>query len=188
MYIQSVNPYQSVQTQSFNPYAKSPVVADDVQLNSGFNVDFANIRSMVANGAGGGFAAHKVGAQMGTDLKGLFGNGLKGVVGGMKNVALTGVKGAGLGALVSAGVSAVTNGAGVATGKIESSQAVSNVIKDSIGGAVGGLTAAGAAGVGHLAMSAIGVTGTLGTVVTVGLGVVGGIAGGQLAKKMTDGF
>ncbi|MBF2052620.1 MAG: hypothetical protein IGS03_04045 [Candidatus Sericytochromatia bacterium] len=188
MYVQSTSPYSSVQTNSFNPYVQSPVVADDSQLSSGFSGDFANVSSMLANAAGGGFAAHKVGAQMGTNLKGLFGNGFKGFFGGMKNVALTGAKGAGLSALVSAGVSAVSNGVGVATGKVDSGQAVSNVVKDTIGGAVGGLTAAGAAGVGHLAMNAVGMTGTIGTVVTVGLGVVGGVVGGQLAKKMTDGF
>jgi len=188
MNIQGFNPYHSVQNAQFNPYVQSPIVADDQHLNSGYTGDFNAISSTLSHAGGGGFAAYKQGAQMGTHLKGLFGNGMKGFFGGMKNVAVTGMKGAGLSALVSAGVSAVSNGVGVATGKVDSSQAVSNVVKDTIGGAVGGLTAVGAGGLGHLAMSAVGFTGLPATIVTVGLGAIGGVVGGKLAKNMTDGF
>jgi len=179
------NPYASVQTNSFNPYSSGPVVSDDTGSGSGFATDFSSISSMVSHAGGGGFAGYKLGAKMGADMKSIFsGGGIKGVFGGLKNTAFTGIKGAGLSALVSAGISAVGNGVGVATGKVDSSAAVSNVVKDTIGGAVGGLTGVTAAGF----ASMIPVGGAFGTILTVGAGAVGGVLGGRLASKLTDGF
>lgn len=186
--VQAYTPTTGVQTSTYNPYNPSPTTGDDSGsgFGSGFGTDFSSISTMVANGAGGGFAAYKLGGQMGQNVKGMFGNGFKGVLSGAKNVAITGLKGAGLSALVSAGVSAVGNGVGVATGKIESSEAVSNVLKDTIGGAVGGLGAVTAGGLGNLALSAMGVGGLPLTLVTVSLGAVGGVLGGQFTKAFTD--
>jgi hypothetical protein len=167
-------PVQSVNTQSYNPYTTTPVVGDD--SGSGFGTDFTSISSKLSAGAGGGFAAYKLGGQMSGNIKGMFGNGFKGFLGGAKNVAITGVKGAGLSALVGAGVSAVANGVGVATGKVESSEAVSNVIGDTIGSAVGGLGAVTLGGIGHMALSKFGVAGMGLTIATTALGAVGGVA------------
>jgi len=180
-------PYVS-QTQAYYGASASRVSTQSSGGASAFSTDFTNISSMLANGAGGGFATYKLGNKMGADMKSIFSGGLKGVTGGLKNTAITGLKGAGLSALVSAGVSAVANGAGVASGKIDSSEAVGNVVKDTIGGALGGLTGVTAGGVASLAMGAIGVTGVMGTVVTVAVGTVGGVVGGQMAKKLTSGF
>ena len=181
----SANPY-AVQTSSYNPYVDNPG-GDDSGGSSlpSISGDFTSISSMVAHAGGGGFAAYKFGSQMATDMKSIFSGGFKGVMGGIKNTAITGMKGAGLSALVSAGVSAVSNGVGVATGSVTTDQAVSNVVKDSIGGAVGGLAAVTAGGVGHMLLGRFG---TIGTVASVALGAVGGVAGGQLAAKMTEGF
>ena len=77
------------------------------------------------------------------------------------------------------------NGYGAATGKIDSSEAVGNVVKDTIGGAVGGLAAVTAGGVGHMLLGRFG---TVGTIASVALGAVGGVAGGQLAAKLTENF
>ncbi|MEW6470631.1 MAG: hypothetical protein AB1458_17100, partial [Bacteroidota bacterium] len=67
--IGSFNPYavsstSSVQTAS-TPY--SPVSSDTG--SSAFGGDMTSISSMVANGAGGGFASYKLGAQMGQNMK-----------------------------------------------------------------------------------------------------------------------
>lgn len=103
------------------------------------------------------------------------------IIGGVGGVLATGLKGAGLGALVGAGLSAVSNGIGVATGQISSSRAVDNVIGDTIGGAVGGLGAVTAAGLGGMLLGKMGVAGLPLTIATVALGAVGGI-GGMFAK------
>ncbi len=198
MQIQSVNNFVN----SYMPYktASSPVVSDNSNSGSGmFSTDFTSISSMVAHAGGGGFAAYKVSGQMAEGMKNLFGKGTpadggaasgigQNLARGFKGIALSGLKGAGLSALVSAGVSAVSNGVGVATGKVESSVAVNNVVKDTIGGAVGGLTAVTAGGLGSIAMGALKIGGIPATVITVGLGAVGGVLGGQLAKKLTDNF
>ncbi|MEZ0368483.1 MAG: hypothetical protein ACAI44_05270 [Candidatus Sericytochromatia bacterium] len=176
---------------TYNPYASSPAPTGGTATpasttpGSGFSTDFSSISSMVAHAGGGGFASYKLSGQMADSYKSMFGNGFKGFLGGMKDVAVTGFKGAGLSALVSAGVSAVANGVGAATGKVESSEAVSNVVKDTIGGALGGLTAVTAGGLGSLIFRGGGV---MGTVISVGLGAVGGVLGGQVAKKLTENF
>lgn len=154
-------------------------------LTSGFATDFSSISSMASHAAGGGFASYKLSGQMADSYKSLFGNGAGGFFGGMKNIALTSLKGAGLSALVSAGVSAVANGVGAATGKVDKAEAMSNVVKDTIGGTLGGLTAVTAGGLGSLIFRGGGV---MGTVISVGLGAVGGVVGGQLAKKLTEKF
>lgn len=103
------------------------------------------------------------------------------IIGGVGSVLATGLKGAGLGALVGAGISAVSNGIGVATGQISSSRAMDNVIGDTIGGAVGGLGAVTAAGLGSMLLGKMGVAGLPLTIATVALGAVGGM-GGMFAK------
>ena len=186
----------TINTSSYNPYTQTPPsqttppatgtgASSYLPTLSGFSTDFSSISSMVSHAGGGGFAGYKLGGQMADSMKSVFGNGIKGFFGGMKNVAFTGIKGAGLSALVSAGVSAAANGIGVATGKVESTVAVNNVVKDTIGGALGGLTGVTAAGIGSMIFRGGGV---MGTVISVGLGAVGGVAGGMLAKKITDNF
>lgn len=103
------------------------------------------------------------------------------IIGGVGGVLTTGLKGAGLGALVGAGLSAVSNGIGVATGQISSGRAMDNVIGDTIGGAVGGLGAVTAAGLGGMLLGKMGVSGLPLTIATVALGAVGGM-GGMFAK------
>ena len=107
MNISAVQNYQqayAVANTNANPYNGSPVVSDSP--SPAFSTDFTSISSMVAHAGGGGFASYRLGAQMATDMKSIFGGGMKGVFGGIKNTAITGFKGAGLSALVSAGVSA----------------------------------------------------------------------------------
>jgi hypothetical protein len=184
--ISSYNPYVSSPTApSTSSPAPSTGASSFLPTLSGFSTDFTSISSMVAHAGGGGFASYKLSGQMADSMKGMFGNGVGGFFGGMKNVAVTGLKGAGLSALVSAGVSAVANGVGAATGKVDSSQAVTNVVKDTIGGALGGLTGVAAGGVGAMIFRGGGV---MGTVISVGLGAVGGVLGGQVAKKLTENF
>jgi hypothetical protein len=182
------NPYTatapSVQTSNYTPY--SPYTPSTGDTGGGaFGGDFSSIGSMVANAAGGGFAAHKLGNQMGQNIKSIFG---KTFMTGLKNTALTGLKGAGLSALVSAGVSVVTNGVGIASGSTDGSTAVSNIMKDTIGGAVGGLGAVTIGGLGNLALGSLGLAGIPLTIATVAFGAVGGVLGGQLAKPLTDSF
>lgn len=184
----SNNPYSAatvgVQTSSYTPYSPYSPVSGDTG-NGAFGSDFSSISSMVAHAGGGGFAAYKLGAQMGQNMKQIFG---KTFMTGIKNSAMTGLKGAGLSALVSAGVSVVSNGVGIATGKIDGSSAVSNVMKDTIGGAVGGLGAVTIGGLGNLALGSLGLAGMPLTIATVALGAVGGVLGGQIAKPLTDSF
>ncbi len=195
---------QSVQTSYYNPYGDAPSTGNNggtgasstVPTQGGFSTDFSSISSMVAHAGGGGFASYKLSGKMGESIKTLFGKGTpadgaaasgigQNLAKGFKGIAINGLKGAGLSALVSAGVSAVANGVGVATGKVESSVAVNNVVKDTIGGALGGLTAVTAGGIGSMLFRGGGV---MGTVISVGLGAAGGVAGGMLAKKLTDNF
>lgn len=191
----TLSPYTAapVGTSNYSPYQSTPPVAADP--GSGFSADFTSISSKLAAGAGGGFAAYKLGAQMGQNFKSIFtkpapdpnpGSQISagGVLTGIKNVAITGLKGVGLSALVGAGVSAVANGVGVATGKVESSQAVSNVIGDTITSAVGGLGAVTLGGLGNLALSSMGVAGLPLTIVTVGLGAAGGVGAAFLKDKL----
>lgn len=187
------SPYTTapISSSNYSPYQSTPPVVADT--GSGFGTDFTSISSKLAAGAGGGFAAYKLGAQMGQHIKSIFtkptpnpGTQISagGFLTGMKNVAVTGFKGAGLSALVGAGVSAVANGIGVATGKVESSQAVSNVIGDTITSAVGGLGAVTLGGLGNLALSSMGVAGLPLTIVTVGLGAAGGVGAAFLKDKI----
>ena len=175
--------YQTPVVQPSNYSVYSPYDPGSTPTNpSAFSSDFASIGSMVANGAGGGFAAYKLGAQMGQNMKSIFG---KTFTTGLKNSAVTSLKGAGLSALVSAGVSVVSNGVGIATGKTDGSTAVNNVMKDTLGGAIGGLGAVTFGGLGNLAMGSLGLAGIPLTVATVALGAVGGVLGGQLAHPLT---
>jgi hypothetical protein len=177
------NSYQSVvQPGNYNTYSPYDPGSSPTGT-SAFGSDFSSIGSMVANAAGGGFAAHKLGAQMGQNMKAIFG---KTFTTGLKNSAATGLKGAGLSALVSAGISVVSNGVGIATGKTDGNTAVNNVIKDTLGGAVGGLGAVTFGGLGNLAMGSLGLAGVPLTVATVALGAVGGVLGGQLARPLTN--
>ncbi|MBT9548912.1 MAG: hypothetical protein IV090_26205 [Candidatus Sericytochromatia bacterium] len=191
-YTGAAAPTAPVSTSNYSPY--TPVVSD---TGSAFNTDFTSISSKLAAGAGGGFAAYKLGAQMGQNIKSIFAKppapptpGTQitagGFMTGMKNVAITGFKGAGLSALVGAGVSAVANGVGVATGKVESGQAVSNVVGDTITSAVGGLGAVTLAGLGNMALGSMGVAGLPLTIITVGLGAAGGVGASFLKDKIMN--
>jgi len=178
----AVNSTPPVQTSNYNPYADNPVAPDNGN-GSLAGGDFTSISSMVANAAGGGFTSYKMGASMAGNMKSIFTKG--NFMGGLKGTVITGFKGAGLSALISAGVSAAANGYSVASGKIDGSTAIGNVVKDSIGGAVGGLAAVTAGGFGHMLLGRFGV---VGTIASVGLGAAAGVAGGRLASSFTEGF
>ena len=186
------NPFAGIQpvgTSNYTPYNGTAPVATDTST-AAFSADFTSISSKLSAGAGGGFAAYKLGAQMGQNMKSIFAKPNPaemaggGFMTGMKNVAVTGFKGAGLSALVGAGVSAVANGVGVATGKVESSKAVSNVVGDTITAAVGGLGAVTLGGLGNLALGSMGVAGLPLTIITVGLGAAGGVGASFLKDKL----
>lgn len=183
---QNTYPVYQAQQNTTNTYAQ-PASYNPYNGNDAFGNDgFSSITSLVAGGASGGFSAYKYGAQMGTDIKSMFGNGFKGFLGGLKNTTITGLKGMGMSALVGAGVSALGNGVGVAMGKVDSSEAVSNVIGDTITSAVGGLGAVTAGGVGNLLLSKVGVAGMPLTVATVALGAVGGVAAAYMKDALLD--
>lgn len=137
--------------------------------------DFTTISSMVATGAGGGFATFKMFGPKGPKM-----HGIKGMLG-------AGFKGAGISALVSAGVSAVGNGIGVATGKIDSSTAVGNVLTDTLSGAAGGLGAMAVGGIGHALLGKLGMGGIPLTIATVALGALAGTAAGQHTRAFISG-
>lgn len=159
---------------------------------------FSSITSLVSPAAGGGFAAYKLSGKMAESIKSIFakkppttdpatsGLSSSGVMGGLKNVAMTSIKGAGLAALVGAGVSAVGNGIGVATGAVDGSQAVSNVIGDTVTSAVGGLGAVALGGAGHMLLSKFGVGGMTMTIATTALGAVGGAAAGFIKESIME--
>jgi len=126
----------------------------------------------------------KTGATTAKNLTTQAGKG--GLFSGVGGVVMTGLKGAGLGALVGAGLSAVTNGVGVATGQVSSSRAVDNVIGDTIGGAVGGLGAVTAAGIGGMILGKMGVAGLPLTIATIALGAAGGVAGMMAKDALLD--
>lgn len=187
--IPSYQPYNTVYTQNnttqssgvqaaaYNPYNNESTFGND---------SFSSVTSLVSGAASGGFTAYKYGAQMGTDIGNMFGNGFHGFLGGLKNTAITGLKGMGISALVGAGVSAVGNGLGVATGKVDSSEAVSNVVSDTITSAVGGLGAVTAAGLGNMLLSKVGVAGIPLTVATVALGAAGGVTASFMKNQMLN--
>ena len=187
MNIQAYSPVQTAYTQYPQQNAYVRPTSGENTYNA-FSTDFTNISSMLSHAGGGGFASYKLGAQMATDMKSIVGNGFKGAFTGLKNTAITGLKGAGYGALVSAGVSAVANGVGVATGKIDSSEAVGNVVSDTLTSTLGGLTGVTMGGITNIALTGIGVTGIFGTIAMVAAGAVGGVVGGQLGKKIASNF
>lgn len=147
---------------------------------------FTSVSSLVSGAAGGGFASYKLGAQMSGNMQGLFGNGFSGFFGGMKQMALTGAKGAGLSALVGGGISVVTNGISAVSGRIEPTEAVRNVVGDTITGAVGGFGAVTFAGLGHLVLGKFGLAGTGLTIATVAIGAVCGVAAAHMKNAVTS--
>ncbi len=186
-------PSTGTNTGGYNPYnvgsGSSSTYGDD---------SFSSITSLVSPAAGGGFAAYKLSGKMAESIKSIFakkppagdpataGLNTSGVMGGLKNVAITSIKGAGLAALVGAGVSAVGNGIGVATGAVDGSQAVSNVIGDTVTSAVGGLGAVALGGAGHMLLSKFGVGGMAMTITTTALGAVGGVAAGFIKQSIME--
>ncbi|HEY9844111.1 MAG TPA: hypothetical protein V6D23_26810 [Candidatus Obscuribacterales bacterium] len=144
---------------------------------------FTRVSSMAATGAGGGFASYKLSEEMAEHFNGFAENG---AMVSFKGIGTTALKGAGLSALVSAGVSALVNGVGVATGKVDSSKAVTNVVGDTITGAVGGLGAVTLSGLGGLAMAKMGMTGLPITIATVAIGALGGVAASAIKDKIMN--
>lgn len=102
------------------------------------------------------------------------------VVGSLKSLGGTVMKSTGLSALVSGGFSAVTNGIAYWQGKKTATQAVSNVVTDTVSGAATGL---GATLAGGAAMAALAGTSVAGFGLTL---LVGGasILGGYLTDKL----
>lgn len=145
---------------------------------------FSSVTSLLAGAGAGGFAAYKLSSTMADHYQHLFGNGFGGFMGGMKQIAFTSAKGAGLGALVGAGVSVIGNGVQAATGRIETSEAVHNVISDTVASAVGGFGAATLGGLGYLALGKLGLAGTGLTIATVALGAIGGAAAAEVRNKL----
>ena len=167
-YTPATSAYQP-QTYSNTNYGVTPAADDG---STAFDADFSKISSIVSHTAGSGFAAYK-----------LIANGSP--ITGVKGVLSTGLKGAGLAGLVSAGVSAVANGVGVATGKIEKADAISNVISDTITGSVGGLGAVAVGGIGHKILGSF-MQGSPLMIATVALGAVGGTLAAQFTKNAID--
>lgn len=171
-----------VQTQYCPPYHP-----DYPQYPNPYQADnFRSVTSALSAGSGGGYAAYKFGGQMAGNMKGLFGNGFKGFFGSMKEMGMTGLRGMGVSALVGAGVSAIGNGIGAATGQINSSEAVSNVVGDTITSAVGGLGAVTFAGVGHIALGRLGMAGTPLMIATVALGAIGGVVAAEMKDSILN--
>lgn len=175
----TVNAYQpyAPTAAAYQPaaYAPSPypvATASDGTTPNAFNADFSKISSIVAHTAGTGFTTYKLVAQ-------------GGIAPGFKGALMTGLKGAGLAGLVSAGVSAAANGIGVATGKIEKSEAVGNVISDTLTGSIGGLGAVAVGGIGHKLLGSF-MQGTPLMIATVALGAVGGTLAAQFTKNAID--
>ncbi len=171
-----------VQPQYYPPYNPNhPQGPNPYQADN-----FRSVTSALAAGSGGGYAAYKFGGQMAGNMKGLFGNGFKGFFGSMKEMGMTGLRGMGVSALVGAGVSAIGNGIGAATGQISSSDAVGNVVGDTITSAVGGLGAVTFAGVGHIALGRLGMAGTPLMIATVALGAVGGVVAAEMKDSILN--
>jgi len=170
----------------------APVAAQATAENSGLlNADILTLSGrLVGHAAGGGFATYKLGGQMAQQMKEVYQNfktggpaGTQGAFNSMRQVATTGLRGAGLSAIVSAGSSIVANGLGVVKDKIDTQTAVSNVISDTLSGAVGGLSAVTLGGAGHLALSSFGVVGLPLTIATVAIGAAGGTLAGHLVHQ-----
>ncbi|MEZ0367888.1 MAG: hypothetical protein ACAI44_02245 [Candidatus Sericytochromatia bacterium] len=176
-----LRPYRPWQTQI--PVSPTPATPTTPAPPSTQGDTFARVSSMVATGAGGGFASYKLSEEMAEHFNGFAENG---AMVSFKGIGTTALKGAGLSALVSAGVSAVANGVGVATGKIDSSKAVTNVVGDTITGAVGGLGAVTLGGLGGLAMAKMGMTGLPITIATVAIGALGGVAASAIKDKIMN--
>lgn len=105
------------------------------------------------------------------------------VVGSLKSLGGTVLKSTGLSALVSGGFSAVTNGIAYWQGKKTATQAVSNVVTDTVSGAATGL---GATLVGGAAMAALAGTSVAGfglTLLVGGAGILGGYLTDMLMNK-----
>ncbi|MGV3523943.1 MAG: hypothetical protein ACO1RX_06950 [Candidatus Sericytochromatia bacterium] len=107
-------------------------------------------------------------------------NGTGSVAGALKSLGMTAVKSTGLSALVSGAFSAVTNGIAYYQGKKTKTQAVANVVTDTVTGAATGL---GATVVGGAAMAALAGTSIAGWGLTLLVGGAG-ILGGFLADKL----
>lgn len=102
------------------------------------------------------------------------------VAGALKSLGMTALKSTGLSALVSGGFSAVTNGIAYWQGKKTKTQAVSNIVTDTVTGAATGL---GATIVGGAAMAALAGTSITGIGLTLLVGGAG-MLGGWLADKL----
>lgn len=175
-----------------SPPEKNPQQAD--KAAAGFGVDtFLRHSRSVGLGAGGGFAAYRLGdsiakqmREIGRVLEGRPNEGLTPVGPNLQKLAASGMQGAGLSAMVSGGVSLVANGIAVVRGNIEGQTAVQNIISDSLSGAISGFSAVGAAGAGNLLLSSMGVFGLPLTVATVAFGAAGGVLSGRLVGHMNS--
>lgn len=152
---------------------------------------FIKYGSLASLAAGGGFAAYKLSGKMAANFKELAeamkpgqGGNLQAAVPSLQKIAGTTLQGAGLSALVSAGVSAVSNGIGVARGKVDGQTAVKNVMADGISGAIGGFGAVSAGATGSMLLGAFGVVGLPLTIGTVAFGAAGGVLAGRFGQKL----
>ena len=96
------------------------------------------------------------------------------VVGALKGIGMATLKSTGISALVSGGFSAVTNGIAYWRGEKTKTQAVSNVVTDTVTGGVTGLGATLAGGAAMAALAGTAVSGIGLTLLVGGAGMLGG--------------
>ncbi len=138
-------------------------------------------------GALTGYKYHGTIADASKSIAGSFKTGsFKEIVGSLKTngkiMGTAGVNAAGIGALVSGGISLVSNTVSLAQGNDNLGGAVSNIITDSIKGALSGVGGVAVGGISSLTLSAFKVTGTP----LVIAGVVGGAVGAALVNQFID--
>ncbi len=163
---------------AYSTYAPPPAT----QL-SGFASDqltLYNLRSAISGGTSAYFRGH----EMHNTMRSLVEGGLSGIPTGLKDMAGTAGQLAGIGAFGAAIGASIRNGYGLATGKIEASEVGMNIAKDTVRGALAGVSGGTAAGL----VGFIPVKGVMGTVLSVGAGMVGGVLGGKLAEKLNSNY
>ncbi len=153
---------------------------------------FLRISKYAAQGAGGAFAAYRLGKSTGElyrEISKAFqkgGRGLPQAKPGIEGALMNGVKGAGMGALVSAGISLVSNGWQVTQGEITTEDLTDRVVDDTLNGAFAGFGGVTLGGLGNLVMGSMGMTGLPLTIGTAAVGAVGGILLSQFSQPFEE--
>ncbi|MBF2053480.1 MAG: hypothetical protein IGS03_08455 [Candidatus Sericytochromatia bacterium] len=125
----------------------------------------------------------KIVANQVSEAIGAIKSGTGSVIGSLKAVGGTLLKSTGLSALVSGGFSAVTNGIAYMQGKKTATQAVSNVVTDTVTGAATGLGATLAGGAAMMALAGTSVAGFGLTLLVGGASILGGFLADKVLTK-----